>query len=399
LKFSLYIAKRYLFSKSTNNAINIITLVAGFGIIIGTAALFIVLSGFSGLKNFSLEFTSFSDPDLKIVPNTTKTIQFTAAQKQALTALSSVAFYSEVVEERMLMSCENKHLAITLKGVDTNYPNATIDSILVYGQWFESNSAQIVAGWGVTSELGFGIFDVSKVIKLYAPKPGTGQISSVKGAFTSMKVANAGIFRINETLDNSQVFTSIENAKYLLNYPPETLSAIEVYLTPSVDEKTARAQIQSVFNNQVTIKNRIQLNDALYKMLNTEHVAVYLIFTLILIIALFNIIGSIIMMILDKKKNLQTLHNLGATVKELRSIFFYQGVLMTLIGGGLGLVIGVVVIWLQQHFSLLMITPSLVYPVDLQLVNVGIVLATILVLGALASRIASQRIAKTQLNA
>ena len=399
MKFSLYIAKRYLFSKSTNNAINIITLVAGFGIIIGTAALFIVLSGFSGLKNFSLEFTSFSDPDLKIVPNTTKTIQFTAAQKQALTALSSVAFYSEVVEERMLMSCENKHLAITLKGVDTNYPNATIDSILVYGQWFESNSAQIVAGWGVTSELGFGIFDVSKVIKLYAPKPGTGQISSVKGAFTSMKVANAGIFRINETLDNSQVFTSIENAKYLLNYPPETLSAIEVYLVPSVDEKTARAQIQSVFNNQVTIKNRIQLNDALYKMLNTEHVAVYLIFTLILIIALFNIIGSIIMMILDKKKNLQTLHNLGATVKELRSIFFYQGVLMTLIGGGLGLVIGVVVIWLQQQFSLLMITPSLVYPVDLQLVNVGIVLATILVLGALASRIASQRIAKTQLNA
>jgi len=399
LKFSLYIAKRYLFSKSTNNAINIITLVAGFGIIIGTAALFIVLSGFSGLKNFSLEFTSFSDPDLKIVPNTTKTIQFTAAQKQALTALSSVAFYSEVVEERMLMSCENKHLAISLKGVDTNYPNATIDSILVYGQWFESNSAQIVAGWGVTSELGFGIFDVSKVIKLYAPKPGTGQISSVKGAFTSMKVANAGIFRINETLDNSQVFTSIENAKYLLNYPPETLSAIEVYLAPSVDEKTARAQIQSVFNNQVTIKNRIQLNDALYKMLNTEHVAVYLIFTLILIIALFNIIGSIIMMILDKKKNLQTLHNLGATVKELRSIFFYQGVLMTLIGGGLGLVIGVVVIWLQQQFSLLMITPSLVYPVDLQLVNVGIVLATILVLGALASRIASQRIAKTQLNA
>jgi len=399
LKFPLYIAKRYLFSKSTNNAINIITLVAGFGIVIGTAALFIVLSGFSGLKNFSLEFTSFSAPDLKIVPTTTKTIPFTAAQKQALTALTSVAFYSEVVEERMLISCENKHLAVTLKGVDTNYPNATIDSILVYGQWFDSESAQIVAGWGVTTELGFGIFDVAKVIKLYAPKPGTGQISSVKGAFTSLKVSNAGIFQINETLDNSQVFTSIENAKYLLNYPPETVSAVEVYLAPSVDEGTARAEIQSVFNNQVTIKNRIQLNDALYKMLNTEHVAVYLIFTLILIIALFNIIGSIIMMILDKKKNLKTLYNLGATVKELRAIFFYQGILMTVIGGSLGLVIGVLIVWLQQQFSLLMITASLAYPVDLQWINVGVVLATILVLGAVASRIASQRIAKTQLNA
>ena len=398
MKFSLYIAKRYLFSKSTNNAINIITLVAGFGIIIGTAALFIVLSGFSGLKNFSLEFTSFSDPDLKIVPNTSKTIQFTAAQKKALIELPSVAFYSEVVEERILMSCENKQIGVTVKGVDTNYPSATIDSILVYGQWFEPDSAQIVAGWGVTTELGFGVFDVSKVIKLYAPKPGTGQISSVKGAFTTMKVANAGIFQINETIDNSQVFTSIANAKYLLNYQPESVSAIELYLAPSVDDESVRADIQSIFNNQVTIKNRIQLNDTLYKMLNTEHVAVYLIFTLILIIALFNIIGSIVMMILDKKKNLKTLYNLGATLKDLRAIFFYQGILMTIIGGSVGLVIGLITIWLQQYFSLIMITPSLAYPVDLQWLNVVIVLATILVLGALASRIASHRIEKTQID-
>jgi len=398
LKFSLYIAKRYLFSKSTNNAINIITLVAGFGIIIGTAALFIVLSGFSGLKNFSLEFTSFSDPDLKIFPNTSKTIQFTAAQKKALIELPSVAFYSEVVEERILMSCENKQIGVTVKGVDTNYPSATIDSILVYGQWFEPDSAQIVAGWGVTTELGFGVFDVSKVIKLYAPKPGTGQISSVKGAFTTLKVANAGIFQINETIDNSQVFTSIANAKHLLNYQPESVSAIELYLAPSVDDENVRADIQSIFNNQVTIKNRIQLNDTLYKMLNTEHVAVYLIFTLILIIALFNIIGSIVMMILDKKKNLKTLYNLGATLKDLRAIFFYQGILMTIIGGSVGLVIGLITIWLQQYFSLIMITPSLAYPVDLQWLNVVVVLATILVLGALASRIASQRIEKTQIN-
>jgi lipoprotein-releasing system permease protein len=120
---------------------------------------------------------------------------------------------------------------------------------------------------------------------------------------------------------------------------------------------------------------------------------------LILIIALFNIIGSIIMMILDKKKNLKTLYKLGATVKELRRIFYYQGILMTVIGGGIGLVTGLIVIFLQQNYALVMITPSLAYPVDLQLINIGIVLATILILGILASRIASQRIAKTQLNA
>ena len=126
-----------------------ITLIAGFGIIVGTAALFIVLSGFSGLKNFSLEFTSFTDPDLKIVPTTSKTIRFTPTQKQALTALNGVTSFTEVVEERMLMNCDNKHLAVTLKGVGENYPQATIDSILVYGEWFESNTPQIVAGWGV----------------------------------------------------------------------------------------------------------------------------------------------------------------------------------------------------------------------------------------------------------
>jgi len=399
LKFPLYIAKRYLFSKSSNNAINFITLIAGFGIIIGTAALFIVLSGFSGLKTFTVQFTSFADPDLKIVPTTTKTIRFTAAQKQALNALNTVASFTEVVEERMLMNCDNKHLAVTLKGVDENYPQATIDSILVYGQWFEPNTPQIVAGWGVTNELGFGIFDVAKVIKLYAPKPGTGQLNSVNSAFKSMKVANAGIFQINESKGNSQVFTSLENAKYLLGYDEETLSAIDVYLEPSTNEDEVRTELQSIFKNQITIKNRIQLNDALYKMLNTEHVAVYLIFTLILIIALFNIIGSIIMMILDKKKNLKTLYNLGATIKELRRIFYYQGILMTVIGGGIGLVIGMIIIGLQQHFSLVMITPSLPYPVDLQLANIAVVLVTILTLGIIASRIASQRIAKTQLNA
>ena len=399
MKFPLYIAKRYLFYKSSNNAINFITLIAGFGIIIGTAALFIVLSGFSGLKTFTVQFTSFADPDLKIVPTTTKTIRFTDTQKQALNSLNTVASFTEVVEERILMNCDNKHLAVTLKGVDENYPQATIDSILVYGQWFEPNTPQIVAGWGVTNELGFGIFDVTKVIKLYAPKPGTGQLNSVNSAFKSMKVANAGIFQINESKGNSQVFTSLENAKYLLDYDDETLSAIDVYLEPAANEDEVRAELQSIFKNQITIKNRIQLNDALYKMLNTEHVAVYLIFTLILIIALFNIVGSIIMMILDKKKNLKTLYNLGATVKELRSIFYYQGILMTVIGGGIGLVIGMIIIGLQQHFSLVMITPSLPYPVDLQLANIGIVLATILTLGILASRIASQRIAKTQLNA
>jgi lipoprotein-releasing system permease protein len=155
-----------------------------------------------------------------------------------------------------------------------------------------------------------------------------------------------------------------------------------------------RQQLYDIFGDNIIIKTRAQLNDALYKMLNTENLAVYLIFTLVLIIALFNVIGSIIMMILDKKKNLNTLFNLGVTLKDIRRIFFLQGSLMTVLGGGLGLLLGYVIILLQDRFALIMITPSLPYPVTIKPINFIIVFATISVLGILASKIASSRISK-----
>lgn len=392
MKFSLYIAQRYLFSKSKNNAINIITLIAGIGIIIGTSALLIVLSGFSGLKNFSLEFTSFTDPDLKLFPLKSKTITLDEAQRTALKNLKGIASFSEVVEERLLLNCDNKYLSVTVKGVDTNYPSTTVDSILAFGQWIEPQLPQIVAGWGITNTLGFGVFDLNKTIKLYAPKPGVGQVNSLQGVFKSLTVANVGVFQINETLDNSLVYTSIENAKYLLNLNTDQVSTIELILDPNTNGSDIEKTLNQLFNNQIRIKTRVQLNDALYKMLNTENVAVYLIFTLILIIALFNIIGSIIMMILDKQENIKTFHSLGATSKDVRQIFFLQGVLMTLIGGAIGLIIGVILVVLQHQFSLVMITPSLAYPVDLRLGNVVLVMLTITVLGIIASKIASHRV-------
>jgi lipoprotein-releasing system permease protein len=170
------------------------------------------------------------------------------------------------------------------------------------------------------------------------------------------------------------------------------VSTIELILDPNTNGSDIEKTLNQLFNNQIRIKTRVQLNDALYKMLNTENIAVYLIFTLILIIALFNIIGSIIMMILDKQENIKTFHSLGATSKDVRQIFFLQGVLMTLIGGAIGLIIGVILVVLQHQFSLVMITPSLAYPVDLRLGNVMLVMLTITVLGIIASKIASHRV-------
>lgn len=397
MNFSLYIAKRYLFTKSKNKAINYITLVAGLGIILGTAALFIVLTGFDGLKAFSLEFTAFTDPDLKVFPLQSKNIVLSPTQRQKLNAIEGITTFSEVVEEKVLLSCEDKYLAIDLKGVDAQYPQTTIDSILTYGDWLTPDLPHIVAGWGVTNTLGFGVYDLTKSIRMYAPKPGTGQITSVKSAFKSMKVANVGVFQINESINGSLVYTSLENAQYLLGLNENQISGIEILTTPEADLERIKSELNLLFDNQIIIKSRVQLNDALYKMLNTEHIAVYLIFTLILIIALFNIVGSIIMMILHKKENLITLFSIGANKKELQHIFFMQGVLMTVIGGVIGLILGTIVIILQLYFDLVMISPTLPYPVILKASNFFIAFATIFVLGIIAARLASLSLKKLKL--
>jgi lipoprotein-releasing system permease protein len=194
------------------------------------------------------------------------------------------------------------------------------------------------------------------------------------------------------------VYANIETVRYLLSFQPEQISALELKLNETADENIIKDKILNVLGNRVEIKNRAQLNGALYKMLNTENIVVYLIFTLVIIIALFNVIGALIMMILDKKESLYTLFNLGTTTDDIKRIFFLQGTLMTVLGGVIGLTIGFIVVFLQQQFDLVMITPSLPYPVTIKAINFAIVLLTIGSLGIVASKIASSRINKTLVN-
>lgn len=359
------------------------------------AALFIVLSGFGGLKEFSLGFSSVVDPDIKILPAKGKSFVLTEKDSVSLANIKGISTFSKIIEERVIVEFDNKNLLVTLKGVDANYLDVTkIDSMIIQGNWFESGSGQMVSGWGIAHNLSMGILDYGKNPRIYVPKPGKGQISSVKGAFNSLTVLNIGVFQINEDLDNTYVFTDIVNARYLMNYNKDQVSAIELKLMPNSDESEVIAAIENSLGDKVIVKNRAQLNDALYKMLNTENLAVYLIFTLVIIIALFNVIGALIMMILDKKQSLHTLFNLGATTKDIKKIFFLQGSLMTILGGIIGVVLGIIIVFLQQKFSLVMLTTSLPYPVTLELLNAAIVLITIVVLGVLASKIASSRISE-----
>ena len=396
MNVSLYIAKRYLRSKSSNNAINFITYIAIIGVILGAASLFIVLSGFAGLKDFTLQFSSTVDPDLKAETAIGKSFFLTDEEVEKLNTLEDIAYYSKIIEERVIITSENKNTIATIKGVDEHFQNVvSIDSVIEYGDWLDQKSNQIVAGWGIANSLSIGVLDFTQAINIYVPKPGKGQITSTKDAFNTVKTFNVGIFFINESLNDLYVFAPIDLVQNLLNYKTNQLSSIEFKLNEGVDETIARDKLKSILGDKVVLKNRSQLNDALYKMLNTENLVVYLIFTLVLIIAFFNVIGSLIMMMLDKKLSLNTLFNIGATVKDIRKIFFYQGSLMSIIGGFIGLVVAVIITILQKTFSLVMITPSLAYPVNIKVENFFIVFFTISVLGIIASKIASVRITKS----
>lgn len=371
------------------------TLIASGGVVIASAALLIVLSVFAGLKDFSLQFSSFVDPDLKLIPVEGKSFEWTNEDESKLLKISGIVNHSEIIEERIIIKSENKNLLATLKGVDQTYLDVTkIDSMITKGNWISPEGNEVVAGWGISNKLSFGVFDYLKPLSLYVPKPGKGQISSLRGAYNAVFVNNVGLFDINEELNDEYVFTNIELARGLLNYSENQISSLELKLLEDADEGYIRNQLQSTFNSRFIIKNREQLNDALFKMLNTENLAIYLIFTLVIIIALFNVIGAIIMMILDKKKSLNTLFNLGTEPKTIKSIFFFQGSLMTIVSGIIGVSIGVLIVVIQQSFELVMLTPELPYPVRLNILNVIIVIATIFTLGILASRIASQRITK-----
>lgn len=400
MNFPLYIAKRYLFSKSSNNAINIITSIAAIGIVVGAMALFIVLSGFSGLKDFSLQFTNVFDSDLKIEPESGKTIQFSAAAQRLLDQEQDIIAYSKVIEERIFLQFEGKNHIAYIKGVDENYGNVTvIDSILFLGRWFVEGQQEAVIGYNIAHKLSLGTMDFTSLPEILVPKPGTGQIlvTDLASAFNKQDFIASGIYDVNEDVNGKYVFTDLPYARDLLQLDSTTVSSVALKLKPDVDEGNVREALTKIFSDQpIVIKNRIQQNDALYKMLNTENVAVYLIFTLVLIIALFNVIGSIIMMILDKRKNIKTLYNLGATIKEIRKVFFLQGALLTVLGGALGITLGVLVVWGQLQFKFIYITASLPYPVELKLINVVIVFVTLTVLGLLASKIAASRV-RTQL--
>jgi len=397
VNFPLYIAKRYIFSKSKNNAINIITRIASGGIIVGAMALFVVLSVFSGLREFSLSFSNDFDPDLKVNPISGKSFTISPEQEKKIKNIDGVVNCSKIIEERVLFSFNGKQQVTNLKGVDQNFSKVNKASEKLFnGQWLKPNTYQCVVGYGISEKLSLGLFDFNNPFEVYAPRPGKGNLSiNPEEAFKSSDLIPVGIYAISEELDSKYVFADLGLVQELLEYKPSQISGIELRTKPNSNQTEIITQIEKILNNKVEVKTRAELNATLYKMLNTENIAIYLIFTLVIIMILFAFSGAIIMMVLDKRDNLKTLYYLGTEPRKLKNIFLFQGTLLCAIGGIIGLILGSIIVLLQLQFQLIMITPSLAYPVVFSLENIGIVFGTIMFLGFLASLIASSRASKS----
>lgn len=369
------------------------------GIIVGTMALFVVLSVFSGLKVFSLSFTNEIDPDLKMTSTIGKSFFITPDQENQIKKIEGIASYTKIIEERVLFLFKDKQKVTYLKGVDSNY--AVVNDIkkkLFTGQWLKPDTYQVVIGYGISRDFSLGVLDFENPLQIFAPKPGKGAIENPEEAFNKTDVLPVGIYSVSEDIDSKYVFADLSLTQELLMYKPNQISGVEFKLKNDANENAIRTQLEKLFKNKVTLKNRAQLNESLYKMLNTENIAVYLIFTLVIIVALFNLVGALIMMILEKKGNLKTLFNLGTEIGHLRKIFLLQGTLLSILGGIIGLVLGIIIVLLQQQYELIMITPTLAFPVVFTIENMLIVMATIVSLGFLASLIASSRVSKKLLD-
>jgi lipoprotein-releasing system permease protein len=387
LNFPFFIAKRYLISKKSHNAINIISGVSVAGVCIGTMALIVVLSAFNGLSNLVQSLYNSFDSDIEITIKKGKTFDPSNTKIQSLKEIEGVAYYSEIVEGNALLKYNEKQCVATIKGVSSNFVKMSSFDTLISDGTYNIEKNNIVVGKGIGSILNTGPDNEFSAISLYAPKRGKVNTFDSEGGLNESKAYIAGAFSINDEFDYKYVIMSIDKASELFDYNNE-ITSIELSIAPNANPEKVQAQITSLLGNTYEIKNRHQQNALLYKTLKSEKLWTFLILVFILIIATFNVIGSLTMLIIEKKKDITILHNMGADSQLIRKIFLIEGMLITLIGALMGLILGTLVCWLQIKFSLIRFTEGYVvdaYPIKMEVADFVLVFGVVLLIGFFAA--------------
>ncbi len=397
MNLSSYIARRYFFSKSSRNAVNIISAVSITGILVGTLALVIVLSAFNGLESLVHGFFNTFDPELKVSPKEGKYFELSSNQSEVLKSTEGIASYSQVLEERVLLTYRDMEHIATIKGVDEAYTQVTeIESAITHGAYMVHPSGTIpkaVMGAGVTYYLGYGRISFEDPINVFVPKRGA-SASDFSNAFSSELIYPQGIFSVQPEVDEKYLLAPLGFVRNLLGRPA-ALTSIEIKVRQDADIEEVKRHLIDKLGSEFLVQNREEQQAIFLKVMKNESLFTFLVFALILGIATFTIMGSLSMLMLDKKKHIYTLWAVGADLKTLRLIFFKVGMRISLVGAGLGLVLGIIVVLGQQYFGWLSIGQNYIvesYPVELQWDDVVLVTLTVGCLCAVTSWLTSRRL-------
>ena len=391
MNLSAFVARRYLFSKKSHNIINVISGISLVGVAVCTMALVIVLSVFNGFDDLIKSMFSNFDPDIKITPSQGKVLEPQDDKLAAALQLDCIDVACETLEENVLLEYDKHQNPGIVKGVPETYPQLTgVDSLVINGTFIldDGHRPMAVVGAGLAYYLSVNINFLSPVF-IYVPKR-NGRISmNPERAFSKSYIYPSGVFAIQQEIDTRYMLVPLDFARKLLEYSTQA-SAIEIKLKPSTNTDKARDLIAQTVGPEYVVRTQYQQHELLYKVMKSEKFAIYLILTFILLIGSFNMIGSLAMLIIDKKNDIKTLSHIGLSKQGIRRIFASEGRLISIGGAVVGLLLGLLVCWLQQTFGFLKLDSmgSFVisnYPVKMMWTDFVLVLVTVVGIGLLAS--------------
>jgi len=405
-KLSFFIAKRYLFSKKSHNIINIISGISVVGVTVGTMALVIVLSVFNGFESLIVSLFNSFNPALSITAKEGKTFHFDEFPADSIKNIPGVFVLTRVIEENALLKYRNKQYIATIKGVSPEFEAMSgLDTMLVDGTFLlrSKNQNHMILGAGVAYFLHASLLDRLNPITVFVPRREGNMGMSMEKAFNSKNIFPSAIFSIQQDFDVKYAIVPIDFARELLDYGDE-VTAVELGLSANADPDKIEKEISRVLGDKFSVKNRFEQQVLLYKIMKSEKWAIYFILTFILIIATFNVIGSLTMLIMDKKKDIAILYSMGAGKKLIKRIFLLEGILISVGGAVIGMLLGGFISWLQQKFGIIGLgngTGTFVvdaYPVKIKITDFIMVFITVVSIGLIAAWYPVMQLSKKYIN-
>ena len=395
---SNFIARRYYRFKSKWNIVNIISRSASFVLVVAVCAFFVVLSVFSGLKIFGANYSKAFDPDIKISSKTSKHFDFANSLSEQLKNVPNVVVFSKLIEDKVLVkNLENSEFA-SLNGVSEQYNSVfDIEKIITVGRWISSvpDSNEAVVSHALADRLSLGLYNYGGGLTILIPSTKQGNNILQKPFYSSFYMVS-GVFGSSEAADQKNIFVSFASAQKLLRLDDGKISAVAIKVANPSDSKNTIKQLQKIFGDNFYVKSREELNETYYKMLNAEGLILNLVLGLILIVAMFNTVGAVIILIIEKQKDIKTLYKIGANKTQVSSVFFKHGLYLSFSGGALGLLLGCLIVFVQEQFGIIFLSgTSIPYPVVFDISNFGIVIGWMLVVGiggALLSLLALKKV-------